>query len=167
MTSTGLMESGFHASIDAAPDDRTVRLVYADWLEEGERSAEAEFWRWVSEKQRMPTTTEYGGTPGCDTRSGLSLEWTWERPTNAIGGRWVPKHAILPKSLIAAYDNLSISIPDDSSREEGGEMPLEDDFGWLWFTSSPYHAFRHLYLVWSQVLTQEERKACWEWEPPK
>lgn len=33
-TATLADEAAFHAAIDAAPDDATLRLVFADWLEE-------------------------------------------------------------------------------------------------------------------------------------
>jgi uncharacterized protein (TIGR02996 family) len=163
-TISGLMESGFHASIDAAPDDRTVRLVYADWLEDKERFVEAEFWRWVSEKQRAPIRKrssiehlhDWSKNNPPLKKWGWLRSWYFEPGGSSRPGR--PSRRTQLKTRCA-------QVPPPLDGYLGNIERTEH--GWLWWSTTPYHAFNHLYLVWSQVLTPEERQACWEWEPPK
>ncbi len=46
------MEHAFTDTLAANPADRTTRLVYADWLEEHGREAEASFYCWLASLQQ-------------------------------------------------------------------------------------------------------------------
>jgi uncharacterized protein (TIGR02996 family) len=53
-------EAAFLAAIRAEPDDDTVRLVYADWLDEHGDAARAKFIRVQCERERLVAETESG-----------------------------------------------------------------------------------------------------------
>lgn len=48
-------DTAFHAALDAAPDDWSTRLIFADFLDEAGRRAEAACQRWmaVNEKRAL------------------------------------------------------------------------------------------------------------------
>lgn len=47
-------DAGFRRELDLKPDDWSLRLIYADWLEEQGETERARLQRWLVENKRYP-----------------------------------------------------------------------------------------------------------------
>lgn len=88
----------FSQHLDTHPEDWTTRLVYADWLEEQGRYAEAECQRWMVRKKRKPFHF---------------IQWSWSDKDKAVSADKSP--SLLPGRVYKALPDASEEV---SSREE-------------------------------------------------
>ncbi len=69
-------EDAFHAALDANPADSTLRLIFADWLEDRDDPRAAGY-RAMGERCRIPKMTRYG-MPVRNTIPGMSdPDWSF------------------------------------------------------------------------------------------
>lgn len=104
-------EIAFQAALDAAPGDHTVRLVFADWLEE-HGDPRAEGYRALGRGRRWPCHIPSRGTEG----------WVWGGETSA------PRpYAALTYSWFAAlmdevYPGAQIGLPSRRAAEDAAAL---------------------------------------------
>ena len=152
-------EMAFFRAVSAAPADATTRLVYADWLSDHGRDAEAEGWRWAAAAGLVPgydTTDPWITYSRLDRhflpprssalKGSVRLRWTWNRPDgdelfDGVLGRWGRRpdgRSVLPGPVVRVYDAVPLR----------GVVPtcwrvLRDE-GWLWWARTPAGSFRLL-----------------------
>lgn len=153
-------ERAFLAAVDAGPPDMAARLVYADWLTDHDREAEAGGWRWTAEVRLVPSlcvkpwsAPDFWPAYKYDTlrfpylpppSPGIAdapLPWGWNRevsPATVRGGFT----SVLPDAVIAVYDAANFS--------DGGWRVLADE-GWLWWCRTAAGALRLLVALWTNL----------------
>lgn len=80
-TEMELAEVGFFAQMDAAPNDDTVRLIFADWLEDRGRANEAAAYRVLANGQIRPYGLTWSSfSISAEDRSILPWRWRFGAP---------------------------------------------------------------------------------------
>lgn len=69
-------EVAFWNAIEATPDDAAPRLIYADWLDDRGRDADASAQRFMVEHSEFPTLKPCGVSYGPDGDKPINYEWS-------------------------------------------------------------------------------------------
>lgn len=111
-------ETAFLTAILATPEDDTVRLVFADWLEEHEQGDRARMIRWMVETQ-VPFTRDENGRWRNPSKQGVSVPggWFW-RGLNGFLSEPLPRPFVVTRGFVS-----QVTFPTLATfRQHAGEV---------------------------------------------